>query len=527
MTLRSWQFLFGAVLVGCSGNAKEKPVATPTDTADDETVDTGVYDTDSSPDDSSPDPDDIDEDGYTPAQGDCDESNPLVSPAAAEITGNDIDENCDGTLYETIPIGQHAVSLFGTAEMWAFGSIVTLEHAGQQNPGTVLVTGAANAGGQYGAPGEVHVFTAEEAVAGELAGTVLEYPGMEMAEFGGVSGAVQLIDSRAAWIVGFKDSSNYGGFCAWDSAVSGRVGVDDADACIPPFDGGLNRLPYDITANADLNGDGTDDLVMGGTTGENYPMVGAAWITYGPLDLPTLGAAPTALFTTLVGSPRINGPGDLTGDGYSDLLVANLSADGLATGSGQVNILPGGGVELVSMEVLDGIDGDQGSYNTGLAVAAPDLDGDGQLDLCVSAAIADNRPSSKVGCFLGPVVARLAFDESDFTFLADDDRTAFGRTLAALDLEDDGDDEIAIGRPGHNSPHATPGLVYLLDPMSSGAEPVGILAGQPNDRLSRAMEAADLDGDGRDDLVVGAPSTSTGEVAHGAAYLLLGGSRAW
>lgn len=43
---------------------------------------------------------DCDQDGFTAAQGDCDDNNADVRPGRSEDCGNDIDDNCDGFFNE-------------------------------------------------------------------------------------------------------------------------------------------------------------------------------------------------------------------------------------------------------------------------------------------------------------------------------------------------------------------------------------------------------------------------------------------
>lgn len=68
--------------------------ADTSDTGTTDTSDTGTTDTSSR---------DVDGDGYTVADGDCDDSNPAVNPGEREIPDNRIDEDCDGTVAVTPP----------------------------------------------------------------------------------------------------------------------------------------------------------------------------------------------------------------------------------------------------------------------------------------------------------------------------------------------------------------------------------------------------------------------------------------
>jgi hypothetical protein len=68
--------------------------ADTSDTGTTDTSDTGTTDTSSR---------DVDGDGYTVAEGDCDDSNPAVNPGEREVPDNRVDEDCDGTVAVTPP----------------------------------------------------------------------------------------------------------------------------------------------------------------------------------------------------------------------------------------------------------------------------------------------------------------------------------------------------------------------------------------------------------------------------------------
>ena len=49
-----------------------------------------------SADDSGDTGEDIDNDGYTESEGDCDDDNPNINPIVVDLVGDGIDQNCDG-----------------------------------------------------------------------------------------------------------------------------------------------------------------------------------------------------------------------------------------------------------------------------------------------------------------------------------------------------------------------------------------------------------------------------------------------
>jgi hypothetical protein len=92
--------------------------------------------------------------------------------------------------------------------------------------------------------------------------------------------------------------------------------------------------------------------------------------------------------------------------------------------------------------------------------------------------------------------------------------------VAAGDFDGDGIDDLAVGSPGE-APGSAPsaGYVNLFRGTRNGLRPwggfhqEGLGQNERGDQFGAALSARDLNGDGKDDLLVGAPGEAVGRVA--------------
>ena len=111
----------------------------------------------------------------------------------------------------------------------------------------------------------------------------------------------------------------------------------------------------------------------------------------------------------------------------------------------------------------------------------------------------------------------------------------FGHSLAIGDVDGDGDNEMVVGAPGDSGPMGIPnvGAVYVIESIvletaerPAVADMVAslVLAGPwRNGRFGSSLCLCDLDGDGAEDLIVGAPSSGDEEALEsGALAVYLG-----
>jgi hypothetical protein len=289
-----------------------------------------------------------------------------------------------------------------------------------------------------------------------------------------------------------------------------------------------------MTGRSDFNNDGFDDLVVGRAwepastelTGWVHVFLGSA----AGIDLTT---EQQVFPSDNTGNPQRFGEalasgGDFDGDGFDDLVVGSFNDDANGPTSGSVYIYYGSASGLdVSREqkLLASSSLSDDAY--GEKVAIGDFDGDGFDDLVVGAPKRD-RNRGVVYLYKG---TNLGIDPGTVEIIAPSDpqnNAFYGSWVSAGDMDGDGEDELAIAAAADSVPGVNRGSIYIYGwdgrPIRSGAERK-ITPSNPadEDQFGISLDiSGDVNGDGMNDLVVGAWGVDSGGLNNvGAAYVYL------
>ena len=291
---------------------------------------------------------------------------------------------------------------------------------------------------------------------------------------------------------------------------------------------------YSVSSAGDFNGDGLDDVIVGSWgNNANGTNSGSAYIYFGrpnPITLPTPdfifeGSSPYKLFGFSVASA-----GDFNGDGLDDVIIGSTwdSGNGPFAGSASVFLGRTSGTNTTPIWTVYGKRKDRLGFSVS---SAGDFNGDGWDDVVVGAPFEDSNgdTSGSAYIFFGPKTG-LAIDpdlEADVIIRGEAELDQLGYSVSSAgDFNRDGMDDVIVGVPGeHKYGSSTGGVVFIYGNTNPATPPTLDRLPGPNYQGGRfglsVAAAGDYNGDGWDDVIVGAPYTPSPN-GKGTAYIYFG-----
>ncbi len=219
------------------------------------------------------------------------------------------------------------------------------------------------------------------------------------------------------------------------------------------------------------------------------------------------------------------GAGDVNGDGLVDVFIGS---DGYSNGQaleGRVLLYYG---TPTGIAVSPGwtVEGNQAEANFGHRVAAGDFNGDDHADLAVGSYFHDDGEMDEgaVFVFYGSPTGPGA--TADWSADGDQAFARFGTSVAAVDVDADGYDDLFVGAPLFANGQNEEGRVFMFSGSATGLSATPSWTAEVN-QISAFLgfpvgSAGDVNGDGYGDVVVGAIFSDFPMTNAGAAYLYLG-----
>lgn len=317
-----------------------------------------------------------------------------------------------------------------------------------------------------------------------------------------------------------------------------------------------DRFGWSISAAGDMDRDGTDDFVVGAPYNDSAGQdVGRVYLFTGQGSMATVGPLADVVFTGETGAgptntthfadfapdgQSIQGPGfgftvasvgNFRGDGRAALAVGAPGQAG-ATGRAYLYFAAATAGQLPSASPAVTLTNNVANEQFGWTVAGGGtIDADALADLLVGAP-GTNGNTGSVHLYYGQSSPPATISAANAERTRGTSGYRFGFAVAGAGNANGSANNWLVGAPANSEVGALAGRVYLYSGTSATPTEVGPVgaAGQPvaQDQWGFSLDGlrSDLDGDGREDFLVGAPTANAPDNAvRGSAAVVSSGAR--
>jgi len=309
-----------------------------------------------------------------------------------------------------------------------------------------------------------------------------------------------------------------------------------------------------VAKAGDVNGDGYDDFLIsaisdeegGSLSGQTYLIFGMknGWSS----NLSLSNANASFLGGEYDSSGRsLSGGGDVNGDGFDDFLIGTSDNDDGGLDAGQVYLILGKSSGWSMDTPLSNADasfiGEAKQDEAGISISCEgDVNGDGYDDIIIGADGNDDGGANAGQTYL--ILGKASgwsmdtdLSSADASFIGENTYDNSGKCVdSSGDVNGDGYDDILIGAHLNDEKELNSGQTYLIFGKATGWSMNTPLSnanasfwgeGASDFSGSSVSGAGDVNGDGFDDILIGAYWNSEGGQKAGQSYLILGKALNW